>query len=180
MIIGIIGQKGTGKDTVADYIVKNNNFKKISYAEPLKKICKELFDLTDEQLNDQHEKERIDSRWQMSPRVILQKIGTDLFRKHYDEDFWVNILIQKIKNKEENFIITDIRHQNELDALSSNFENILILRLFRQNEKIDNHSTEKNVYDIDTSNVFYVDINNNRTKSILYESVSQIMSSFIK
>ena len=31
-------------------------------------------------------------------------------------------LFQKIKNKEENFIITDIRHQNELDALSSNFE----------------------------------------------------------
>ena len=60
MIIGIIGQKGTGKDTVADYIVKSNDFKKISYAEPLKKICKELFDLTDEQLNDQHEKEKID------------------------------------------------------------------------------------------------------------------------
>lgn len=180
MIIGIIGQKGTGKDTVADFICKNNDFKKISYAEPLKKICKELFDLTDEQLNDQHEKEKIDPRWKMSPRVILQKIGTDLFRKHYDENFWVNILIEKIKNKEENFIITDIRHQNELDILSSNFDKMIVLRLFRQNENIDNHSTEKNVYNIDVSNVFYVDINNNRTKDILYQSVSQILSSFIK
>lgn len=182
MIIGIIGQKGTGKDTVADYIVKSNDFKKISYAEPLKKICKELFDLTDEQLNDQHEKEKIDPRWGMSPRTILQSIGTDLFRKHYDENFWVNILIQKIKNKNDNFIISDIRHQNELDILCSNFkfENILILRLFRKNDIVDHHSTEKNVYDIDVSNVFYVDINNNSTKDALYDSVSQILSSFKK
>ncbi len=42
MIIGIFGKKGHGKDTIADYLVDNYNFHKLSYAEPIKKICREI------------------------------------------------------------------------------------------------------------------------------------------
>ena len=42
MIIGIFGKKGHGIDTIADYLVNYHNFNKLTYAEPIKKICKEL------------------------------------------------------------------------------------------------------------------------------------------
>jgi broad-specificity NMP kinase len=36
MIIGICGLIGSGKDTVADILVQENNFKKLSFADKLK------------------------------------------------------------------------------------------------------------------------------------------------
>lgn len=50
MIIGLCGQAGVGKDTVADFLVKNHGFVKVALADPLKRICREVFDFSDEQL----------------------------------------------------------------------------------------------------------------------------------
>ena len=85
MIVGLIGKKGHGKDTFADYLVQHYDFVKLSFAEPLKKVCKELFLLTDEQLYDPMEKEKVDERWGKSPRQLMQIIGTDILRRYYDE-----------------------------------------------------------------------------------------------
>lgn len=49
MIIGIAGRAGSGKDTVADLLVRDHRFVKIAFADPLKRICKKVFDFTDEQ-----------------------------------------------------------------------------------------------------------------------------------
>jgi hypothetical protein len=49
MIIGISGQAGAGKDTIAD-IMKEHTFAKVSLADPLKRIARDVFDFTDEQL----------------------------------------------------------------------------------------------------------------------------------
>ena len=148
MIIGILGKKGSGKDTMAEYLIQQYQFKQFTYAEPLKKICQELFSLTDDQVNCPHLKELVDERWGKSPRTILQQVGTDLFRKHYDENIWVNILKEKIKlePKTQNIVVSDIRHQNELDNVTQ-FENCLIFRIERPNlENTDTHSTENNIF----------------------------------
>lgn len=52
MIIGITGQPpaGSGKDTVADFLVEEYGFAKVAMADPMKRICKEVFDFSDEQL----------------------------------------------------------------------------------------------------------------------------------
>ena len=50
MIIGICGKAGSGKDTAADFLVKNHGFVKVAFADVLKRICKEVFDFSDEQL----------------------------------------------------------------------------------------------------------------------------------
>lgn len=50
MIIGISGKAGSGKDTVADFLVKERGLVKVALADPLKRICKDVFDFTDEQL----------------------------------------------------------------------------------------------------------------------------------
>ncbi len=50
MIIGISGQAGVGKDTTADVAVEKHSFAKVSLADPLKRIARDVFDFTDLQL----------------------------------------------------------------------------------------------------------------------------------
>jgi hypothetical protein len=49
-VVGLCGVAGSGKDTVADFLVKNHGFVKVAFADPLKRICKDVFNFTDEQL----------------------------------------------------------------------------------------------------------------------------------
>jgi len=48
MIIGVAGNAGSGKDTVADHLVKHHGFVKVALADPLKRICREVFDFSEE------------------------------------------------------------------------------------------------------------------------------------
>jgi hypothetical protein len=50
LIFGISGKAGSGKDTVADYLVKNHGFVKVSLADEMKRFAKRLFEFTDQQL----------------------------------------------------------------------------------------------------------------------------------
>lgn len=50
MIILLVGKAGSGKDTVADILVRDHAFVKIAFADPLKRICRDVYDFTDEQL----------------------------------------------------------------------------------------------------------------------------------
>jgi len=148
MLIGIIGNKYTGKDTFADYLVKHYEFKKITYAEPLKEISRYLFHLQEEQLSDPYHKEIKIPYWDLTPREIFQRIGTDLFRNHFDKDFWIKqfeIRFLKDMDKKEkttNMVCSDVRFQNEADLIKK-YGGILV-RVDRPNlEKKDSHESEK-------------------------------------
>ena len=49
-IIAICGAKRSGKDVLAKYLVATRGFKKLSFAEPLKKAVRELFNFNDIQV----------------------------------------------------------------------------------------------------------------------------------
>ena len=74
MIIGITGKKHNGKDTVGDYYEKLG-FVKLSFAQPLKQVCKCIFDFDNDQLYGD-KKEQIDEYWKVKPRTIFQYVGT--------------------------------------------------------------------------------------------------------
>lgn len=50
MIIGISGVAGSGKDTTADVLIQHHGFVKVALADPLKRICKDVYDFSDDQL----------------------------------------------------------------------------------------------------------------------------------
>ena len=136
MIIGLVGQKQSGKDTFADYVCsKTGTFHKIAFASTLKRICQEIFSLSDAQLHDPKEKEKIDGRWGKSPRQILQIVGTDLFRTQFDNNIWIKSLKHKLKGipPSTHLIFTDIRFQNELDFVLefANSEPVHIFEIYR-------------------------------------------------
>jgi hypothetical protein len=64
MIVGICGLAGSGKDTAADFLVKNEGFVKIAFADPLKRICRDVYDFTDLQLwGPSEERNKPDTRY---------------------------------------------------------------------------------------------------------------------
>jgi len=123
MIISLSGKKLSGKSSVATYLVEKHGFVEVSWAYPLKEIIgKLLFRFTHAQMYDPIEKEIVDPRWEMSPREVLQVVGTDLFRTNFMDDFWVRIGFETIKEeiaKGNNVVISDTRFPNEVKAIES-------------------------------------------------------------
>lgn len=128
-IIAITGLKGSGKDTTADFIIKHNKgWEKDSFAASLKDAVSAIFGwdrkmLAGETPEDRTIRESKDDFWSdrlgfdVTPRNILQKLGTDCIRNHFNNDIWVYSLEHKIHNASNNVIITDCRFQNEITQL---------------------------------------------------------------
>jgi hypothetical protein len=115
MIIGLTGLKGTGKSLAATGLP---GFHIIAFADPLKAACKDLFGLTDKEMQDRALKEAPLERWPFqSPRVIMQKVGTDAMRANWPL-IWVEVLRRKLKEwPEVNWVITDCRFLNEAQMI---------------------------------------------------------------
>lgn len=114
ILIGVIGRKNAGKDTLADLLVARRGFRKHALAYPLKEACRILFLLDDSQLNDPLQKEIVDARWGLSPRVMFQKIGTDFARETFGHDFWVRHLEYWVEQETPSrLVVPDIRFPNE-------------------------------------------------------------------
>lgn len=64
LIVGLSGLAGSGKDFVANLLVEKHDFVKIALADPLKRICQEVFDFSDEQLwGPSEERNKPDKRY---------------------------------------------------------------------------------------------------------------------
>ena len=128
-LIALTGLKGSGKDTTADYIIKNYyNWEKDSFAGTLKDAVSAIFGwdrkmLAGETVGDRNEREQVDEYWSkklgydVTPRNMLQRFGTDILRCNLHKAIWVDSLERKIVNSSKNIIITDCRFKNELDMI---------------------------------------------------------------
>jgi hypothetical protein len=178
-VIIVCGKKYNGKDTICDYLVEKYGYEKIALSLPLKNVCKIVFNLTDEQLYT-NKKEIIDDRYCVSPRQILQFVGTDMFRLKLEEliknssNTWLNPIIEKIIiNKNKKYIICDGREQNEIDTVK-NIESSYSIRVKRNLESNYNdfHASEKN---IDLLNNIDFEIINDGLFDELYNKIDKII-----
>ena len=180
IIVGFIGASGSGKDTASDYLVNNYGFKKMSFADPLKKMVKECFLLSDNQCYGS-EKEEVDERWGCSPREMFQVIGTEfgqymlpellpsLKDKIAPKCFWVSLLLEHIKKVDTRcIVIADVRFKHEIDALLN--EGAYLFRIERNVDKqTRDHISEQEWKIIDHDKIF--PINNNGTLQDLYNKI---------
>ncbi len=124
MILGIYGYIGSGKDTIANYLVQKHGFKKFAFADALKDVVSAVYGWNREKLNGDTPESRTwrethDPSRGLSPRQAMQQIGTDLFRNKYDTNIWINAMKYRLENhKNENIIITDCRFENEIQLIS--------------------------------------------------------------
>lgn len=132
MIIGLVGSMGSGKDTVAEHLELAWGFRRDSFANTLKDAVSKIFHWDRDMLQGQTEKsrawrERVDDWWaerlsipHLTPRWVLQFFGTDVCRDNLHNDIWVASLEKKmLDNPDVNFVISDVRFPNEIDAIKA-------------------------------------------------------------
>ncbi len=101
LILGLAGEAGTGKDTMADYLCREHGFVKIAFADRFKVFVQEVFDFSDAQLYGVL-KEVPDKRYPrgdgtfLSPREAIQRIGDEWGRRCYPNT-WVDLTIRNTK-----------------------------------------------------------------------------------
>jgi dephospho-CoA kinase len=133
IIIGLCGFQGSGKDTIADILVNKHSFIKLSFASSTKDILSILFGWNRDMLEgitteSRKKREEVDEWWSkrldienFTPRMAMQKIGTDLFRTHFLDDIWTAIIEKKILNNlnnlNKNIVISDCRFPNEINMI---------------------------------------------------------------
>lgn len=195
-IIGISGKAGCGKDTIAAYLrEKYNNTWLEPFAGPLKRAASEAFGIPLENFQDRILKEQTALPWGLSPRMIAQFFGTEMFRDTLPQllpeigsDFWIarltallagDILTEEgaIYEDTDTIIIPDLRFQNEYDWLIKrpNYLHLNVLRPTSTDASvgIPGHRSEVgfNMFAADNT---YILINDG-SKEELYEKVEDIL-----
>ena len=129
MILGVTGLIGSGKDTIADYLVTHHGFKRLSFAASLKDAVSAVFGWDRELLEGTTKtsrawREEVDEWWadrlampNLTPRWVLQYWGTDVFRNHFHTDIWVASVENKLRQAKDDIVITDCRFSNEVNAI---------------------------------------------------------------
>jgi len=116
---------GSGKDTCAD-ILEKYGFQRVSFAHVMKDVVHSMFGWDREMLEGRDpelRKQRAvkDEYWSkvlgrdMTPRLMLQLIGTNIIRDNLHPDIWMRIVEKKIQDGVygNRVVITDTRFPNE-------------------------------------------------------------------
>ena len=129
MIIGIVGYIGSGKGTVGDILVRDHQYTKFAFADALKDATSQIFmwprGLLEGDSNASRTfREKVDPWWSMklgyevTPRLILQKMGTESCRHGIADNIWIAALEKRIQGYDD-VVISDCRFPNEIDFIRS-------------------------------------------------------------
>ena len=129
MIIGVCGFIGSGKDTIADYLVGFHGYRRDSFAGTLKDAVAAVFGWDRELLEGRTPearawREQVDQWWatrlnmpNLTPRWVLQYWGTEVCRKAFHDDIWIAALEARLSRRSDDTVISDVRFPNEITSI---------------------------------------------------------------
>lgn len=177
LIIGLNGEAGAGKDSVADVLVQDFGYQRIAFADGLKEALyafnpyaqtageyKLVSEIVDEFGWDyaKHEFSEV--------RGLLQSMGVE-YRK-LDENVWIKVAHRKmLESSSSNIVFTDLRFENELKYLMS--RNAAVIKVER--EKNPHRISREHISEQLEISTPYV-ISNNGSLDILHDEVVDKMS----
>lgn len=129
MIIGLVGYIGSGKGTVRDILVREHGYHGFAFADALKDAVATIFTwprglLEGDSNASRAFRERVDPWWshklgyEVTPRLILQKMGTEACRHGIADNIWIAALEKRIHGYND-VVISDVRFPNEIDFVRS-------------------------------------------------------------
>lgn len=173
MIIGLSGYAQTGKDTIANHLISKYGFTRVAFADPIREAVYRLnpkisiADMRNVPLATAvdglgWENVKVDSS---DARWLLQRMGTEVGREMFGDNFWVDQAMKKASQYEK-VVITDVRYPNELQAILE--ASGQVWRVIKDSVgAVNRHPSETALDDYDFEYIIF----NNDTKESLYESV---------
>ena len=173
--------------------------KKMSFADPLKSLCKSAFGLTDIQCYGESGERETSTviRWEdlnlnyhglrgekhiqdfVTAREILQIVGTNVMRSFYPNVWAKAATIAAMKSEEDIVVFTDARFPNEIEEFQVLADdekiNLLVLRLHRDSANIDSHKSETALDSWDEEQKFQYNIFNNGSLDELKEMLRSVI-----
>ena len=128
-LIGLGGLLRSGKDTFADYLVEKHGYVKIQMSDPLHEAMMTLDPIVyPSGMQTRRYSEwvdavgYVDAKKQPEVRRLLQVLGTEIGRKMFGENVWVDLAGRKIDELRiagNPVVITGLRYPNEIEMIQS-------------------------------------------------------------
>ncbi len=162
IIVGLVARKQSGKDTVANALIRYHNYTQLAFADPLREVALGTNPLVSTDPPRYYADVLNEVGYEAAKRDypefrrFLQNLGTEGIRS-VDPDFWVNKTIDRIHATSSNVVITDVRFPNEL-ALIKELGGATV-RVFRPgySDIEPEHDSEGALDDADTDFIIYND-----------------------
>ncbi len=192
IVIAFCGRLNSGKGVASEILEKEFGFAPMAFADPLKQIVHQLFNIPKEELWGPSEKRM------KRTRTILQQLGTEFGRK-FDPDVWIKQtharlrkwefsgidicnLLPSINVEEPRVVITDLRFPNEAKLIAEKWNSPIIKiersSVERQGEA-HQHESETAIAKINPNHI-YQTIQNNKDlhhfKAAIRRRVPQLLS----
>lgn len=120
VFIGISGFGGAGKSTLSEFFMQQHGFRRVSFADPIRKMLMAL-GIEEAVLRDPVMKnEPHPALAGRTPVHAMETLGTDWGRNLMHPEFWIMQLARQARNQPF-LICDDVRYQNEADLISQHF-----------------------------------------------------------
>ena len=113
-LIGIAGAKRAGKSTLAQGLALVTGLPEESFAAPLREFVARITGMTAREL-DARKEEPLDWLDGVTPRQMMQTVGTEWGRQMIHPEIWLRSLFARIPP--QGAIISDVRFPNEAQAI---------------------------------------------------------------
>lgn len=135
LVVGVAGYAGAGKDTVADILVEDFGFEKMSFADPLREMALAIdpiigldysWDKFGTVVRYSQALEEVgynEAKFKYPEiRQFLQRLGTDAVRNVIGHDTWTYLASKRVQEAFERgvpgVVFADVRFRNEAEELS--------------------------------------------------------------
>lgn len=185
IVFALCGCMRAGKDTVAEHLCDSHGFVNLKVSAPLKQGLVHMFGFSQAQVEGDL-KDVMDAQWNVTPRQVLQWLGTDVFQHRIAAEllpgigrlFWVTQLMRRIRDGDGNVVISDLRFQHELDAvegLDSSVYHVITVKVERTNKLMDDasvHAHESELCALRTHSI----VQNNSSIARLLAQVDELLA----
>ena len=160
-LVAVSGKIGSGKSTFCEFLSEALREEKQeveikNFADKLKRIT---YELTGHYGYTQEDKNVFLPDWGRTVGEILQQLGTQVMREHFDKNVWVKATLSNL-NEETYYILGDCRFPNEVEAVKQRGGITIRLEgdpaLVRENSNRDiNHLSETSLDNYESFDYIY-------------------------
>lgn len=118
-VVAVSGVAGSGKSTVAKYLIEQKGFTLVKFAGPLKAMCRAV-GMTDAMIEGDQKQEPHALLQGKTPRQFMQWLGTEFGRNLVGENFWTDLWrleAEKVLAAGGKVVVDDCRFRNEAQTV---------------------------------------------------------------